>query len=90
MMIDRTFVAEEQSMLTRLREQEAKTSGEQENFVKIIIVYRLIIEFNGILISYLQKNLNEKKSHCFLKLKLNQQRVIKHQRHYQIYQLNKN
>lgn len=34
MMIDRTFVAEEQSMLTRLREQEAKASGK-------FLIYRL-------------------------------------------------
>lgn len=37
-MIDRTFVAEEQSILNRLREQEAKVNGKVN-----MLIYRYIL-----------------------------------------------
>lgn len=45
MMIDRTFVAEEQSILNRLREQEAKVNGMSFYINILIIIFPLISYF---------------------------------------------
>jgi len=47
MMIDRTFVAEEQNILNRLREQEAKVNGKlYMYFLLSLTQYNIIIKIN--------------------------------------------